>query len=185
METTTLPTERTVPFQRVVVTLDGSELAERALVEAEYIAREANIPMHLVRVVDITRFEKMGYYGLAVNYTGITELFEQEQQFALDYLDEMRAKLEERGLTVTTEMRQGLPDAEIDAAVRPGDLLVIATHGRTGIRRWFMGSVAEQVVRNSTVPVLLVRALQVPNAEQANGGDSAVVPEKELVAERV
>lgn len=185
METTTTMTERTAPFQRVVVTLDGSELAERALAEAEQIAKAANIPLHLVRVVDITRFEKMGFYGLAVDYTGIAELFEQEQHLAREYLDEMRAKLEGRGLTVTTEARQGIPADEIEAATRPGDLLVIATHGRTGVRRWFMGSVAEQVVRQSTVPVMLVRALRVPKAEQANGGDTEAVPEQELATGRV
>jgi nucleotide-binding universal stress UspA family protein len=52
---------------------------------------------------------------------------------------------------------RGYAAAAIISATQEGDLIVMASHGRTGVRRWFLGSVAEEVLRQSTVPVLLIR----------------------------
>ena len=63
---------------------------------------------------------------------------------------------------MTTEVRQGAVVDELLRVAEPGDLYVLATHGRSGVTRWLLGSVAEALARRSLVPVLLVRAL-VPN----------------------
>jgi nucleotide-binding universal stress UspA family protein len=56
-----------------------------------------------------------------------------------------------------TELRTGQPAPELLAALRPGDLVVLTPHGRGGVRRWLLGSVAEKLVRLAPAPVLLVR----------------------------
>src|SRR5687768_16841707 len=65
-------------------------------------------------------------------------------------------------LTVTSEVRRVDVDRAILAHPRPGDVIVIASHGRGGPACWFLGSVAEDVIRNATVPVLLIRSAILP-----------------------
>jgi nucleotide-binding universal stress UspA family protein len=78
-------------------------------------------------------------------------------------VNEQSEVIRARGIEVTAEVRDGSPAAEILAFTVPGDLVVMTTHGRGGIRRWLLGSVAEKIVRTASVPVLLIRA-----AEQAD-----------------
>lgn len=143
-------------FTRIVVPLDGSELAEKALPYAEELARLASIPLHLVRVVDVARIEQ--YTAIAVEYAALDLLLVEERDGAAAYLADMKRRIEERGVAVTAEPREGSAAREIIAATRPGDVLAMATHGRGGLARWFLGSIAEDVARRSPVPVLLVRA---------------------------
>jgi nucleotide-binding universal stress UspA family protein len=145
-------------FDRIVVPLDGSELAEQALPAAEELARLRGAPLHLIRVVDLTRLERYGAYGLAVEYAGFEPVAAEERRVAEQYLAEVAAKVQERGATVTTEIVDGLTTRVLVGATKPGDVLVMASHGRTGLPRWFLGSVAEEVVRHATVPVSLIRA---------------------------
>jgi nucleotide-binding universal stress UspA family protein len=80
-----------------------------------------------------------------------------EREAATQYLDSVCQPLRERGLNVTTEVRTGTAARELVEAVTPRDLLVVASHGRHGLERWLIGSVAEQVVRHSPAPVLITR----------------------------
>jgi nucleotide-binding universal stress UspA family protein len=92
-------------------------------------------------------------------------VLEDERVAALQYLERVDQDVLNRHGTVTMECRQGPAAAELLAAAQPGDLFVMVTHGRGGPARWFLGSVAESVVRESSVPVLLVRATPaVPNS---------------------
>jgi nucleotide-binding universal stress UspA family protein len=144
-------------YERIVVALDGSELAERALAHGEELARRLGASLHLVRVADVARL-RFGANEAALEYAALGgELAEEEAQ-AGAYLDGVGARLAERGLTATTEVRRGTAARELVEAVRPGDLLVMASHGRHGARRWLLGSVAEDVTRRAPAPVLLVRA---------------------------
>jgi len=151
-------------FRRVVVPLDGSELAERALPQAEDLARLASAPLHLVRVVDVTSLLR-GAYGLAVEYAAVDPLLRDERAAAQDYLDRMAREVAARGFAVTTELREGLASRELIDIGQPDDLVVMASHGRGGVARWFLGSVAEEVVRRSRAPVLLVRSDPVPGSD--------------------
>jgi nucleotide-binding universal stress UspA family protein len=72
------------------------------------------------------------------------------------------ARLEHAGVATTTEVQHGVPAFTIVALTQPGDLIVMTSHGRTGLGRWFLGSVAETVVRQAMAPVLLVRAAPAP-----------------------
>ncbi|MFM9106396.1 MAG: universal stress protein [Chloroflexota bacterium] len=145
-------------FDRIVVALDGSETAESALPRARELATALSAPLHLVRVVDLGRLEQYGALGLALDASALDLALEDERRAVRDYLAATQARLAAEGLAVTTESREGLAARELAAAAAPGDLLVMASHGRTGLRRWFLGSVAEEVVRHAPGPVLLVRA---------------------------
>ena len=154
--------ERTVTYNRIVVPLDGSELAEAAIAHAETVARATGAPMHLVRIVGIPRRTKVDLVELGVEHAARLAALKQiegEEATAAEYLEAMRARLVERGLVAVVEVITGEVVPELLGFVRPRDLLVMTTHGRTGLARWFLGSVAEAVIRRSPVPVLVVRSV--------------------------
>jgi nucleotide-binding universal stress UspA family protein len=145
-------------YERIVVPLDGSDLAEQAIVTAEGLARSLGSPLHLVRVVDYFSPTFSHVYGGMAESEALAMQAEQERTVAGAYLEDVATSLQQRGLEVTTEVRHGVPVQEICDSVQLGDVLVIASHGRSGVARWFLGSVAEEMTRRATVPVLLVRA---------------------------
>lgn len=145
-------------YRRIVVPLDGSELAEAALPSAEGMAKLTDAPLLLLRVIDASRLDRYGGYGMAFDFTVYEQLVEDERTAASEYLAEIERVVRGRGLAVAVEQREGMASREILAATQEGDLLVMASHGRGGVARWFMGSVAEEVIRRATVPVLLVHA---------------------------
>src|SRR6478609_3045317 len=110
-------------YQRLIVPLDGSALAQQALPEATMIAQRGALPLHLVRVVDPAHLDRAGGDADAVAELAQTTTWLQVQ-----------------GLAVTTEVRQGAVVDELLAVAQPGDLYVLGTHGRTGVTRWLLGS---------------------------------------------
>lgn len=144
-------------FTRIVVPLDGSPLAETALEEAAQLARLSNAEIRLVRVIDFTMTEKHGAFGLALEYAP-QQFFDVELEEAQGYLRETADRLRGVGLTVSSEVTRGRVAQVLANYCQPGDVVVMASHGRGGLSRWFLGSVAEDLVRKSTVPVMLVRA---------------------------
>ncbi len=147
----------TMPLTRIVVPLDGSALAEQALSMAVTLAGDMGLPMHLVRVVDFDPVRASVEAGPAA-----AEACARQQadlgRAANAYLAEQVLALRNRDCMVTSEVRVGAPTGELLAAIREGDLAVLTTHGRGGIERWLLGSVAEALVRHAAGPVLLVRA---------------------------
>jgi nucleotide-binding universal stress UspA family protein len=144
-------------FTRIVVPLDGSPLAETALPEATELARLSGAEIRLVRVIDFTMTEKHGAFGLALEYAP-QQFFDVELEEAETYLRETADRLRGAGLTVSSEVTRGRVALVLANYCKPGDAVVMASHGRGGLSRWFLGSVAEDLVRKSTVPVMLVRA---------------------------
>jgi nucleotide-binding universal stress UspA family protein len=134
-------------YQRILVALDGSELAEAVLPQAEGLARATGAALLLVRAVNVPA-------------TVVAATAGDAGMVSPELLDEAIAqRLQARGLQVSWEVVEGEPsEALIDAARRHHcDLIAIATHGRTGLPRAVLGSVADRVVRESHLPVLLVR----------------------------
>jgi nucleotide-binding universal stress UspA family protein len=144
-------------YTRIVVPLDGSVLAEVALPHAEELSRMTGAPLHLVRIADVVTGRPYGSY-LAVEAAGFAEALEVEELEGQAYLSMLKVRLEQAGFAPTTELRRGPASHEITQIAMPGDVIVMATHGRGGLRRWLLGSVAEEVVRHALVPVLLIRA---------------------------
>ena len=164
-------------FQRIVVPLDGSELAERALPQAEELARLTGAPIHLVRVIDITAPLRYSAYGWAIETAGLESLLDDERASARAYLERIGRDVDARGVAVTTELREGLPARELIETAGSGDLVVMASHGRGGLARWFLGSVAAEVVRRSAAPVVLVRSA--PEDADAGGREASAAPTPE------
>ena len=80
-----------------------------------------------------------------------------EKDEAARYLETVAQPLNEQGLQVTTEVRSGFAARELADAAGPGDLLVVASHGRHGLERLLLGSVAEEVAERSRASVLIAR----------------------------
>jgi len=150
-----------VVYERIVVPLDGSERAEAALPHAETLARATDAPVHLLHVVDTTPLTHLSVVGLPVEQAAVLaalEGIEAEEEWATEYLESMRQRIALRGLAATIEVRTGSVVSELLAAIKRRDVMVMTTHGRTGVIRWFLGSVAEAVARQSPAPVLVVRS---------------------------
>jgi len=155
-------------FGRIMVPLDGSELAERALPCAERLARLMGATLHLVRVAGPV-FETT---NSAVPETETeTELERDDADFlvaemraAEAYLARVHDRLSDAGLAVHAQRVSGtIAGALLDYAREADiDLVVLCSHGRTGLARFPLGSVAEHLLRHGTTPVLLVRAFGGP-----------------------
>lgn len=141
-------------YRRVLVPLDGSRLAEGILPLVLLITGPLDLEVVLVRVVPpITpqALEGTGPFMVDVVATRLEE--------AREYLTAVAIDLRKRGVRVMIEARAGEPVTELVAAARePGaDLIAMTTHGRSGFGRLLFGSVAEAVLRQAKVPVLMMR----------------------------
>jgi nucleotide-binding universal stress UspA family protein len=163
-------------YTRIVVPLDGSEIAEAALVQAEHMATLTGAPVHLVRVVDLTENDAVSMYGMMADPSAVSTLLADEVETAQQYLDMVQQRIVKSGHRATNELRRGPVASALIDATKPGDLLVMASHGRSGIARWFMGSVAEDLIRRSTVPVLLVKATTYKGKQEPRPRTGATMP---------
>jgi len=153
--------------QRVVVPLDGSELAEAALPDSEKLARVLDVSILLVRAVgvdEVLATIRAGHAGAdAVSPASQGDAdYEQArldtERTAAEYLDLKAATLRERGLTIETEVLQETPAFALLWAIQATDVVVMTTRGLGGYQRWLIGSVAEKLVREAAGPVLMVRS---------------------------
>ncbi len=155
-------------YTRIIVPLDGSKLAESALPEAKQLAKLTGAELVLIRVVDYSARDKFGDFGLLYEYEAMAQALAEERELAKAYLADMVRTIEAEGYPVSATLVDGIAAKAIVGMTQPGDVIVMATHGRTGMKRWFIGSIAEDVLRHATVPVLLVRAMDIaPAAERA------------------
>ncbi|MDQ2655070.1 MAG: universal stress protein [Chloroflexota bacterium] len=143
-------------YTRIVVGLDGSELSESALRSGAELAKGLHIPLHLVRVADLATVH-WGATEASDSYAALSQEMEREQAAAASYLEVMAAPLRDEGLDVTTEVRSGTAARELLKLSSPNDLIVVASHGRSGLERLLLGSVAEEVARKAAGPVLIAR----------------------------
>jgi nucleotide-binding universal stress UspA family protein len=142
-------------YERVLVPLDGSALAEAILPFAERVAGPLDAEVILVRVVEpISPAEAMASAGVVTPDTYLVREMEARR-----YLQDLAGRLSEKGLRVKTRVEVGRPSDEILAAAKSAgaDLVAMTTHGRSGLGRVLFGSVAEAVLRGSPLPVLMVR----------------------------
>lgn len=148
----------TTAFPTILVPLDGSELAERALPVAEHLARATDSPLLLVQVIPVTTWA-FGAPGGWVPSERYQELLDSEDRAARHYLSHTMERLQSAGLQARTLSLRGEPASTL-IDLEPGTqvgLVVMATHGRTGLARFALGSIADRVAREGRAPVLLVR----------------------------
>ncbi|HVB65179.1 MAG TPA: universal stress protein [Nitrolancea sp.] len=152
-----------VSLKHIMVLLDGSDLSEKALPYAAELARDSGGQLHLVRVAETYRDElpdKPPHIFTAPSYQAMLEHFDELERQARDYLAGVATRLEGELLSVTSEVLSGDPFREIGKCSEreQPDLIVMTTHGRSGIARWFYGSVADRILTSTSTPVLLVRS---------------------------
>lgn len=142
-------------YKRILVTLDRSEFAEQALVHAVAVAKAFGSTIELLSVVPLPQAAGPDAGILFIDWDG--EVAECEA-----YLAGVVSRLTEEGLKAESEIRRGEVTEEIlrHAEEMHADLLVMSTHGRSGLGRWVYGSVADRVLRHAAVPVLLVRVVE-------------------------
>jgi len=145
-------------FKRIVVAVDASETGERALQTAIALAADWQARLRIVHAVDVSN---VNLDAGQLNYTAMSENLTQNGR---DLLRNSEMKAAAAGLEVETELividtlNRRIPEAIAeDAEAWLADLIIIGTHGRRGLSRLFLGSVAEGVVRVATKPVLLIR----------------------------
>ncbi|MGH6959687.1 MAG: universal stress protein, partial [Dongiaceae bacterium] len=142
-------------MRRVVVPLDGSSLAEEALPVAEALARRLGVPMHLVTAVAVTGLMPVEIVPtMPLDTTIYTETVAQIDADASAMLGVVSARLQHEGMRVTWEVLRGSAFTAIAEALQEGDIIVMASHGRSGVERWLLGSVAEKLIREGPVPVV-------------------------------
>jgi len=147
-------------LKSVIVPLDGSKLAEGVLPMVTDMAKKLDLEVELFRAYHIPYNVYAGDEGFyAVNYD---ELLTGERDEAKDYLDKKAGELKRLGVAkVICVPKEGLAGDEIIALGRKtaDNLIAMSSHGRSGVKRWVLGSVAETVVRHSGDPVLITRAV--------------------------
>jgi nucleotide-binding universal stress UspA family protein len=144
-------------YKHLLVPLDGSKLAELALDDAVGLAKVSQAEMTLIQVV----YPAEEVIGTEIGYPiYLDQQWENQKVMALEYLTGVRNRIADDNLTIHLAAVAGTPaETIIDyASKHPVDLIVMATHGRSGLQRWVYGSVADKVLRGADVPVLLVRA---------------------------
>jgi nucleotide-binding universal stress UspA family protein len=158
------PQEKTVVVRdptvdNIIAPLDGSAIAEQALPHLIALAKALGAKVTLVRVVPTT-----AYYMGMMDYPSAAyqELLDAEEETAGKYLAEIAARLRGEGVAIAAEkLGRGEPaGAVLDLAGGTANPLVaMTTHGRSGVGRFVLGSVADRVIRHVGVPVLVIRAV--------------------------
>jgi nucleotide-binding universal stress UspA family protein len=146
-------------YERILVPVDGSETSNRGLAEAISLAKLCGAQLRLIHVIDELSFAMTAdAYG---SYAG--ELIQALREGGEKVLARCKAEVEAAGLTVDAVLRDQVGGRVCDLVVAEAqswaaNLIVLGTHGRRGVGRVLLGSDAERIVRQASVPVLLVRS---------------------------
>jgi nucleotide-binding universal stress UspA family protein len=144
-------------YKHILVPLDGSELAELAVTNAFGLAQLSQADITVLQVIHPAEDVIGAETGHPIY---LDQQWENQRILALKYLIEVRQGMGADDRTVHLAVEMGQPaETIIDYAHKHSvDLIVMATHGRSGLKRWVYGSVADKVLRGASLPVLLVRA---------------------------
>ncbi len=136
-------------FERILVPLDGSECAEIVLPKVEKLATDLKARIALLRVA----------YAHTFPGADPTEAEVKVVREAEEYLRKIEERLKAKGFKVDSHVRYGNDADEIldHAAQKDIDFIAMTTHGRSGVKRFLLGSVAEKILRHSPKPIFLVR----------------------------
>jgi nucleotide-binding universal stress UspA family protein len=137
-------------YNRILLPTDGSEGINRAAAEAIALAAEVDAELHVLFVVEEIPHASEMMSG---------QLTAQIRQIGEDAIEDIRERADDAGIDLESHIEEGIPHQAIlkyadDADI---DLVVMGTHGRSGLDRYLLGSVTERVVRTADVPVLTVR----------------------------
>jgi nucleotide-binding universal stress UspA family protein len=136
-------------IDKILVPLDGSDCSEMVLPKVEKLATELKASIALIRVAFVHTFP-------GVDPTDVEVKVVREAE---EYLNKIEEELKKKGFKVDSHVRYGNEAEEIldHAAQKDIDMIAMTTHGRSGVKRFLLGSVAEKVLRYSPKPIFLVR----------------------------
>jgi nucleotide-binding universal stress UspA family protein len=147
-------------YKKILAPLDGSELAECVLPHVESIAKGCGVQnVVFLRVVEPFHMPS-AYYGPSLGSEEIKRIDSENKAAAENYLGQVANRVKLDGVEAQKKLITGKAAESIAeyASKNNVDLIIIATHGRSGVSRWVWGSVADRVLRSASVPVLMVRA---------------------------
>jgi nucleotide-binding universal stress UspA family protein len=160
-------------YTRILVPLDGSKIAEGVLPYARMLAENLQIPVELLTVLDVADISKHVHANQLTHFDAVTN---DEVLKAEKYLSGVATSFHGESVGCTVEKGATAETILGTAGEDNGTLIAMASHGRSGLRRWLLGSIAEKVLRAANNPLFLIRA----NEEAATGGkatlDSMMVP---------
>ena len=143
-------------YQNILVPVDGSETSYAAVAQAAELAKAFGGKITVVQVLTLDPYIAAEY----ISATQTNDLIERARTSVLKTLEEAAAKFSDLGIPVEAKLLEGqVVHREIirEAETSKADLIVIGSHGRTGLKRLFLGSVAQSVLGEAHIPVLVVR----------------------------
>ncbi|NAS06874.1 universal stress protein [Acinetobacter haemolyticus] len=143
-------------YQKILVAIDDSETADKVIREAAQLAKALNSQITVVGVVTLDPYLADTY----IRYGQGNELIDRVKGYVRDNLTKAEQKFEGLGFSVSTQILEGISIHQeiINASQNLGsDLIIMGSHGRTGFKQFVLGSVAQKVLAESQLPVLIVR----------------------------
>lgn len=140
-------------YKKILVPLDGSQLAEAVLPHVEALARSENAEIIILRVPATPASE-----FLARDPAVAALIIRDMEEEAKEYVHDKVTYFEDEHIKVTGITKAGpVPEMILDVAEEThADMIAMSTHGRTGVSRWLMGSVADKIVHHAHIPVMLI-----------------------------
>jgi nucleotide-binding universal stress UspA family protein len=132
-------------INRVVIPVDTSDVSKVAAEQGAYFAKLLNVEVSIISVNDSRQYMLSKI---------LEEKIEREKQFAID---EVKKITEEQGVMTTTKLAAGAPAVEIVKYVKDDDLIIMASQGRKGFNKFFLGSVSEEVLKTAPCAVMVIK----------------------------
>ncbi len=142
--------------KRILAPVDFSEVSHQSLDEATSLAGQLGASVVILHAVEPVYFAGT-MFGPEIN---VPHLVEEQRRAAKSAMEKMLGRLQKKGIAATGLVETGIPQDVIlkTAEAKNCDLIVMGTHGRSGVTHLLLGSVAEKIVRSAKCPVLTVRA---------------------------
>ena len=143
-------------YQKILVAIDDSEISVNVIQQAAQLAKALNSQITLVQVMTLDPYLADAYLRMGQS----NELIERVRSYVQENLTKAQKQFEELGQTVATQVVEGFSvhEESIKAAQNlEVDLIIMGSHGRTGFKKFILGSVAQKVLGESHIPVLIVR----------------------------
>jgi universal stress protein A len=142
-------------IKRILVPVDFSDDSRNALAYARDFAKPLGAELSLLHVVEPIYYATPA--DMYVASPNVAMLLDEQRRLATKHLQRIAADLKKKGQRVRAAVKTGAPSQVIIDSTRGADLIIMGTHGRTGLVHMLMGSVAEKVVRGANCPVLTLR----------------------------
>lgn len=141
-------------FDRILIPTDGSDPAKPAVEMALRLAKTHGATLHILFIVD----QPTSVSGIGEGFSGLDNLLDAIEEEGHQATDAIAKQARDRDIETTTTVRRGNPPEDILTYANEHniDVIIMGTHGRTGVKRALLGSVTEDVVRHSEIPVLTV-----------------------------